>query len=132
MKGKNMSKKKCLRVLWASKHQMGVAQKRSLFDALPDNCTPVLEERTLIWESSVDEAADNVANISLWEDLARDFDIVCGVFPPSAIIALLMARGEADEEGNEAMAQLTVFTPIANIASFAGTKQFTFLRWQEI
>lgn len=123
-----------VKVLWASQHQIGSDQRSALMNIIESRkqkCVHI-EERSIIWSSSISEERDNEQNIELWDDIAHDFDIVCGVFPPSAMTALNMARGIADEEGNEQFDELLVFTPIANISSIGGRKVFTFLRWQEV
>ena len=124
-------------VLWASRHDIGEAQRRDLLRLLSSSegeSYMVLEDSVIIWESTESEEDDNASNAYMWMELASKFDAVCGVFPPSSLIALWIARDEADQ-GNtdfECVRKLRVFTPISEVTTRFSEKKFRYLRMQEI
>ena len=122
-------------VLWASRHDIGEEQRADLLHILKeDGSSIVLEDSVIIWESTESEEDDNASNAYLWMELASKFDAICGIFPPSALIALWIARDEADQ-GNvefECVRRLRVFTPISEVTTRFSEKKFRYLRMQEI
>ena len=91
-----------------------------------------------VWQVSEDEEADNQHNAEMWKDISKEADIIAGVFPPPAIVGLIMARGEADD-GNEEFSdvrRIEVLTPVSRVSQTMENgrreNRFTFLRWQRI
>lgn len=120
-----------MKILFASKHDLDKEMEGSLIGILkPESGETVeIDQRMIIWHSSSDEAKDNDLNTEQWLDIASQYDIICGAFPPSAYIALTIAREEAEEAGSG----IRVFTPIAAVGrGFANLRIYKFLRWQEI
>lgn len=120
-------------VLWASKHEIGECQTSDLEKIINGRFS--IYNKLIYWSSTENEAFDNESNAAKWKDLAEDFDIVCGVFPPSAIIGLFIARAMEDEGKDENLIRsgLKVYTPVSEIKfGIDGKKIFRFLRWQEI
>lgn len=120
-----------MRILFASKHDLDKEMEGSLIGILnPESGEKVeIDQRMIIWHSSSDEAEDNDLNTEQWLDIASQYDIICGAFPPSAYIALTMARDEISEAGD---GEIRVFTPIAAIGRGCTGRVYKFLRWQEI
>lgn len=113
---------------------MGDPQKADLLHLFHDEGDFTFEDSIVIWESTESEEDDNASNAYLWVELAAKFDVVCGIFPPSALVALWLARDEADD-GNEdfkRVRNLRVFTPISEVTSKFGEKKFRYLRMQEL
>lgn len=94
------------------------------------------EEKFVLWHTSPDEAEDNRENADKWVEIAKLCDVVVGILPPTALISLLYARDEADNNGDDDMEyvrDLRVFTPISSVTyTIDRKKQFEFLRLQEI
>lgn len=121
-----------MKILFASKHDLDKEMEGSLIGILKPESGETIEidQRMIIWHTSEDEVLDNDINTEMWADLHDQYDVICGAFPPSAYIALTMARDEISEGGGDD--EIRVFTPIAAIGRGCTGRIYKFLRWQEI
>lgn len=120
-------------VLWSSRHDLGASQSSAVRKILGDELS--YDYKTVTWANSDSEEDDNAENAYIWVELAAQYDVVVGIFPPTALVGLWLARDEADD-GNpdfEAVRRLKILTPIARVYyTFDKVKKFDFLRMQEI
>lgn len=128
------------RILWLSRHDMTRVQKRRLLELLPEDerASAVVKCRMHVWRISNDEEADNEANAEAWKNMNAEADIIAGVFPPTSLTGLLVAREMAENDGEFASEWFDpmVVTPVSQIDTRAvngkAQKRFLFLRWQRI
>lgn len=125
------------KVLWCSKHELGDEQSEAVKHMVcKSGEDAIYDYRLVVWSSSKSEEDDNAENAYTWVELAAQYDAVVGVFPPSALVGLWLARDEADcgNEDFQGVRRLKILTPIANVYyTFAKTrKEFEFLRMQEL
>lgn len=126
-----------LRVLWLSRHELMRVQEDRLRAMFPDE-ELVINCRMHIWQLTENEADDNEANAKTWLRMSKEADVIVGVFPPIAVVGLVMCRGEADD-GNpeyEGWSNPKVLTPISMNSSIlvggVARKRFEFYRWQHM
>lgn len=128
------------RILWLSRHDMTRVQKHRLLELLPEEerSSAVVSCRMHVWRTSDDEEADNEKNAEAWREMNAEADVIAGVFPPTALTGLLVARGMAENDGEFASEWFDpmVVTPVSQIDTRAvngkAQKRFLFLRWQRI
>lgn len=75
------------KVVWLSRHEMTEEQKLSLENEIGEHTTTT---ENLLWKASEEFIEDAVANKAKWCKLAAEYDVICGVFPPVAIEALML------------------------------------------
>lgn len=128
-----------MKVIWLSRHEMTRIQESRLRELLPEGSRESAEIvcRMHVWQVTGDEASDNEVNSRSWLELSRQADVIAGVFPPVAVVGLIMARGEADENPDfRDWSDPMVVTPISQVNQvLQGGKtcqRFNFLRWQHI
>ena len=128
-----------MRVLWLSRHEMTRIQEARLRELLPEGQREEAEIvcRMHVWQVTDDESSDNEVNARSWLELSRQADVIAGVFPPVAIVGLIMARGEADDNPDfRDWREPMVVTPISQVnqvlQSGKTCQKFNFLRWQHI
>ena len=128
-----------MRVLWLSRHEMTRIQEARLRELLPEGQREEAEIvcRMHVWQVTDDEASDNEVNARSWLELSRQADVIAGVFPPVAVVGLIMARGEADDNPDfRDWRESMVVTPISQVnqvlQSGKTCQKFNFLRWQHI
>lgn len=130
-----------MKVIWLSRHDMTRTQEARLRLLLPEKerDTAEIVYKMQVWQTTADEESDNDVNSKIWLSLAKEADVIVGVFPPAAIVGLLCARSFSDDGDDEFARFWTnpmVLTPISQIESVlrggSVQKQFSFLRWQHI
>ena len=128
-----------MRIIWLSRHEMTRIQEKRLRELLPEENRDSAEIvcRMHIWQVTDDEASDNEVNSRSWLELSRQADVIAGVFPPVAVVGLIMARGEADDNADfKDWSNPMVVTPISQVNQvLQGGKtcqRFNFLRWQHL
>jgi hypothetical protein len=117
-------------VLWLGRRDIGGEQENALKSLLGDDYE--ISSDMIVWRVSIDESSDNEVNVDTWLKLMEQYDVVCGVFPPSALVSLWMAKGIVDDSGRACRGLFRVFTPISMVCSAFGQREFRFLRWQEL
>jgi hypothetical protein len=118
-------------ILWLGRREIGDEQENALKSLLEVDEYEI-SSNMIVWRVSIDESSDNEVNTDTWLDLMERYDVVCGVFPPSALVALWTAKGIVDDSGRACRGDFRVFTPISMVCSSFGQKEFRFLRWQEL
>lgn len=128
-----------MKILWLSRHDLTRAQEERLMRILPEEERDKSEIvcRMHVWQTTEDENADNEANARAWLSLNQEADVIAGIFPPTALVGLIMARGERDD-GNPDYQDFKaeVMTPVSQIGNVLRNgkceKRMTFLRWQKV
>ena len=127
--------KEVARVLWASRHEMSVEQKKDLTSFLGREIQ--VTTANLVWQATADEMADRAANRERWNSLLGEYDVITGVFPPVAVEGFPWSRTEDGEwpptlwdMGKELLTPVSRQAPELRVGE--GPIPFQHLRWAKV
>lgn len=80
-----------MRACWLSRHPMTAQQLADLEKEVGEPVEVTTINQT--WQATSDREADAAANCMSAKELMRGYDMICGVFPPVALVAFLRVSG---------------------------------------
>ena len=122
------------KILWLSRHELTNDQVEDLKKILGDRQINI-EVENVTWDSSNDPQFDLLINKLKWLDLIDKSRLICGVFPPVAIEALVCPSGNPglDKE----ISDVVLYSPVSQQdrkirEDGSATIEFKHLRWCRI
>jgi hypothetical protein len=109
-----------MKVVWISRHELSAIQADDLARHLGGEYTYTHEN--ILWSASEDAERDKKENRAIWSGLISKYDVIAGVFPPTALEA---ASGEI-----KLLSPISAQKPELRIGE--GPIPFVHVRWAEV